>query len=106
MFDACTKTERMGVARLAAVVALAGVVFAAQAALFEGVIARPLAGALPAIAKMTYREPARDDLPEFTETILVTAPYRMRRATEAHLTPWQHPAPVSIALNGYCIVEH
>jgi hypothetical protein len=106
MFDACTKRERMSASKLGAVVALAGGIFVAQAALFEGVVAGPLAEALPGIAQLTGRVPARGDLPTFGEEIVVTAPYRLRRATaQARVAPWRHPQPATIPVNGYCISE-
>lgn len=106
MFDACTKRERMSAAKLGAVVALAGAVFVAGAVLFDRVIARPIVEAAPGIADLTYRVPARNDLPTFGEEIVVTAPYRMRHASaQARVAPWRHPETASIAVNGYCVFE-
>lgn len=106
MFESCTKKERMGAAKLGLVVALAGVAFAAQAALFVGMIGRPLATAMAGVREIPHRDVTRDDLPDFGEEIVVTAPYRMKRASaEARVTPWKDPDPVSVAVNGYCLLE-
>jgi hypothetical protein len=106
MFESCTRRQRMSTAKLAAVVALSGAIFAAEAALFAGMVARPLADAVSGTSAMRHREPTRDDLPDFGEAIVVTAPYRTRRASvEARLSPWRNPDPVSFAVNGYCVVE-
>lgn len=103
MFESSTRTERVSAARIAAVVALAGAVFVVQAALFERVVARPLAQSMPAIADLTYRVPARDDLPTFGEEIAVTAPHRAHHPTaQARVPPWRDPSPVSMAASGSC----
>lgn len=106
MFESCTKKERMSVAKLGLVVALAGAAFAAQAALFVGMIGQPLAAAMAGVRTLPPRAVTKDDLPDFGEEIVVTAPYRMRLATPAvHVTPWKVPDPVTVALNGYCLME-
>lgn len=106
MFESCWRTERIGAAKLGAVVALAGAIFVAQAALFERIVARPLAESIPAIADLTYRVPARGDLPTYGEEITVTAPYRIRHATaQARVAPWRHPEAATIPVAGYCVSE-
>jgi len=106
MFESCTKRERTSVAKLCVVVALAGAIFSAQVALFVGMIGTPLGTAMAGVRTLPSRELTRGDLPDFGEEIVVTAPYRMRRAmSDARVAPWANPEPVTLAVNGYCLVE-
>ncbi len=96
----------MGIGKLGVVLAVAGAMFSAQAALFVHVIAKPVAHAEKGMLASPARTPSRDDLPTFGEEIVVTAPYRMKRATaDARVAPWAKPDPVTLAVNGYCLVE-
>ncbi len=106
MFESCTKRDRVSMAKLGLVVAIAGAAFAAEGALFVGIVGRPLAGAMTAVRTLPPRAVTRDDLPDFGEEIVVTAPYRLRRAvSNAHVAPWKDPEPVALAVNGFCVVE-
>jgi hypothetical protein len=111
MFESCWRRERTSPAKIAAVAALTAVAFAAQAALFAGAIAKPLAGAMAGVRALPAHAPARDDLPEATEEIVVVAPYRaFKAATHARVGPWRPDVRRGEAIAtapwvGYCPAE-
>lgn len=91
MFESITKKERLGVSRLALVVAVTAVAFGAQLVLFAGTVAKPLAGAIGDM-RTTPAQLARANLPEFEEEIVVVAPYRPRRVLHARAAPLRRDA--------------